>query len=326
MRQSAQPISTSRLFRIIILILLFIVAPYRVISILFGWWRGPALNLAYATLLVETPGQVTTEDAYFRSIRLLNYQLQHEEKTRTRKYIPFLVLVTREVHQAKRKQLADEGATVVEIKNFDSSWIKPGAPRWQNVMTKLRLFEMEEFDRILFLDADTFLLKPLDGVFKERASRTQRTLHKPKFRADEGPLPNEYAFATISEVTHVIHDYPPVPMSYFNAGFFLLAPSKELLRYYKSLFHLKGRFDTTYPEQNLLNYAHRQDGNMPWGRLHHSWNIVLPNMNDVKAGVASVHSKLWTDGDPLTPIPKELQNMWHETYMEMEGFYKSKTR
>jgi alpha-N-acetylglucosamine transferase len=325
MRHSGQPISTSRPFRIIIFVLLFIVAPYRIISILFEWWRRPALNLAYATLLIENPGQINGGHDYFRSIRLLNYQLQHDEKTRTLKSIPFLVLVTREVQEWKRKQLVKEGATVVPVEKFDSTWIKPGAPRWQDVMTKLRLFEMEEFDRILFLDADTFLLKSLDGVFKERVSRPRSTLHKTKFKADEGALPNEYVFATASEVTHVIHDYPPVPMSYFNAGFFLLAPSKELLQYYKSLFHLKGRFDTTYPEQNLLNYAHRQDGNMPWGRLHPSWNIVLPNMNDVRAGVASVHSKLWTDGDPLKPIPKELQDAWQKKYEEMEKFYTEKS-
>jgi alpha-N-acetylglucosamine transferase len=326
MRHPSQPISSSRLFKIIIFVLLFIVAPYRLLSILFEWWRGPTLEFAYATLLVEDSGKANTDDVYFRSIQLLNYQLQHDEKTRTRMSIPFLVLVTPGVHQWKRKQLSEEGATIVPVEKFDSNWITPGAPRWQDVMAKLRVFEFEDFDRILFLDADTFLFKPLDGVFKERVAHPRRTLHKTKFKADEGPLPDEYVFATTSEVTHVIHDYPPVPMSYFNAGFFLLAPSNKLLKYYKSLFRLKGRFDTTYPEQNLLNYAHRQDGNMPWGRLHHGWNIVLPNIDDVKAGVASVHAKLWTEGDPLKPIPKELQQIWQKKYKEMEEHYKKKIK
>ncbi|EPE30625.1 Nucleotide-diphospho-sugar transferase [Glarea lozoyensis ATCC 20868] len=324
MRHSAQPISSSRLFKIIIFVLLFIVTPYRIISVLLEWWRGPTLALAYATLLMENSGTTETGDDYFRSIRLLNYQLKHDEKTRTQHSIPLLVLVTPEVHQWKRKQLSDEGATVVAVEKFDSAWIKPGAPRWQDVMTKLRLFEFEEFDRILFLDADTFLLRPLDGVFKERVTAPRRTLHNSRYKADEGPLPNEFVFATLSEVTHVIHDYPPVPMSYFNAGFFLFAPSKALLQYYRSLFHLKDRFDTTYPEQNLLNYAHRLDGNMPWGRLHHSWNIVLPNMDDVKAGVASVHAKLWTEGEALKPVPRGLQEMWRKKNKEMEEFYKRK--
>ena len=252
MGRSSQRISTSRIFKIILFVLLFVVAPYRLIVISLDWWRGSSLNLAYATLLVGDTEQVNGEDVYFRSIRILNYQLQHDEKTRTRLSIPFLVLVTPEVHQWKRKQLSDEGATVIQVEKFDSSWITPGATRWQNVMVKLRLFEFEEFHRILFLDADTFLFKSLDGVFKERVAQPRRILHKAKFKADEGPLPDHYLFATLSEVTHVIHSYPPVPMPYFNAGFFLLAPSKELYKYYKSLFSLKGRFDTTYPEQNLL--------------------------------------------------------------------------
>ncbi|KAG9234565.1 nucleotide-diphospho-sugar transferase [Amylocarpus encephaloides] len=285
---------------------------------------GTNLDLAYATLLLgdNTNSTAPDTDLYFRSIRVLNYQLQHDRKTRTRQSVPFLVLVTPEVASWKREQLSQEGATVVPVKKIDSSWTSPGSKRWQDVMVKLRLFELVEFDRILFLDADTFLLKSLDGVFRDRAARPRRTLHAEKIKSDEGALPNDYLFATNSEVMNVMHSYPAVPMSYFNAGFFVLRPSKELYKYYKSLFGLPGRFDTTYPEQNLLNYAHRQQGNMPWGRLRHSWNIQLPSMDDVQKGVASLHAKLWTEGNVLQPIPRELQDLWWKKKIEMDEHYR----
>jgi alpha-N-acetylglucosamine transferase len=282
------------------------------------------LKVAYATLLL--PGNITKSsevdhDPYFFSIRLLNYQIQHDKTTRTAYSIPFLVLVTSDVLTWKCDQLSREGAVIVLVDRLDVDWIEPGHERWRDVMIKLRLFELIDHDRILFLDADTFLFKPLDGMFDDPAAQTRDTLQQTKVKPDEGRLPAKYLFATTAEVMHTTHSYPPVPMSYFNAGFFLLSPSLELFEYYISLFKLHGRFDTTYPEQNLLNYAHRQDGNMPWGRLFYGWNINLPHPNDIRKGVASVHAKLWTSGSELQPIDQELQDRWQAKRREMERFY-----
>jgi len=286
--------------------------------------KTPGLKVAYATLLLpenNTESPEIEQDPYFLSIRLLNYQSQHDEATRTAFSIPFLVLVTSGVDKWKCDQLAQEGAVIVPVDRLDVNWIEPGHERWRDVMIKLRLFELVDYDRILFLDADTFLLKPLDGIFDDPAAQPRETLQQTKIKPDEAPLPANYVFATLAEVMHTTHSYPPVPMSYFNAGFFLLSPSFELFKYYISLFKLPGRFDTTYPEQNLLNYAHRQDGNMPWGRLFYGWNINLPHPNDIRKGVASVHAKLWTSGSELQPIEQELQNRWQAKKREMVEFY-----
>lgn len=54
-----------------------------------------------------------------------------------------------------------------------------------------------------------------------------------------------------------------------------------------------GRFPPNMPEQNLLNYAHREDGNMPWEPLSVEWNIHYPTDEDLEGGVASLHEKWW---------------------------------
>ena len=311
------------------------------ILILINWWLAQAslfgqhlssekqtgLKLAYATLLLATNTTNTTNttnedsDAYFLSIRMLNYQLQHSPKTGTSKSIPFLVLATPDVEIWKRKKLAKEGATIVAVDKLDLQWMNPLAERWRDVMVKLRLFQLTAYDRILFLDADTFLLKPLDGIFSDSGVSPQKTLSVSKLELDEASLPDSYLFATLPEVRNKIHSYPPLTMPYFNAGFFLLAPSLALYSYYVSLLGLQGRFDSTYPEQNLLNYAHRLHGNMPWTRLGHQWNTNLPNMNDVQKGIASVHSKLWTMGSVLETTEPYLRGKWREVRDEMEVLY-----
>lgn len=282
------------------------------------------LKLAYASLLLPETNTTHSEqdpDAYFTTIRLLNYQLLHDKHTRTTHSIPFIILVAPGVLSWKLDQLAQEEALIAPVENLNVDWLKPGQERWKDVMIKLRLFELTDYNRILFLDADTFLFRPLDAIFHDPAAQPQMTLRNVAIEPDEAPLPESYLFATTSEVMHTTHSYPPVPMSYFNAGFFLMSPSLELFYYYISLLKAPGRFDTTYPEQNLLNYAHRQNGNMPWGRLSYSLNINLPHPEDVRKGVASVHAKLWTLGSELQPIEQELRNLWVKKKEEMAGFY-----
>jgi len=283
-----------------------------------GQWKvakNTERRLAYATLLTSLAAE---DDAYLLSTRVLSYQLLHSKSTSTSYSIPFLVLVIPGVPEWKKRILANEGAIIIEVEKLDMNWMTPLSERWRDMMVKLRLFQLTEYDRILFLDADTFLLKPLDGVFSDIAAMPRKTKSMAQVMPDEAPLPESYLFATLPEVTNKIHSYPPMTLPHFNAGFFLLSPSPELFNYYTSLLGLEGRFDSTYPEQNLLNYAHREAGNMPWSKLHHHWNINLPNMNDVKSGVSSVHSKLWTNGNILEPTEPLLRERWILVREEME--------
>ncbi|KAE8454274.1 hypothetical protein EG329_005199 [Mollisiaceae sp. DMI_Dod_QoI] len=288
-------------------------------------------NVAFATLLLPTNAKETDPieaERYFTSTRMLNYQLRYSKSTRSRKPIPFLVLATPDVPRYQTLQLAQEGAYIVPIDPIPvPSWIKPGHSRWQNVMSKLRLFELTTYSRILFLDADTFLLHPMDGIFFDPLSLPVNTSQQYPQEEKEAALPSTYLLASLPEVLHVIHTYPPHAWKNFNAGFFMLSPSRTLFNYYLSILNITNKFDPTYPEQNLLNYAHREWGNMPWQRLggkQGEWNINLPNMNDVKKGVRSVHAKLWWAGTGLQPNEPELMDRWSKVRFEMEDFYRER--
>ncbi|KAK0121808.1 hypothetical protein ONS95_010091 [Cadophora gregata] len=288
---------------------------------------GDEGRLAFATILLPPPNNYSDHqdvDQYLTSTRMLNYQLRYDKNTRSRKEIPFLVVVTPEILPWKRKLLEREGATVIfaERLSLGDDWIQPMAERWKDVMLKLRLFELTDYNKILFLDADTYLLKRLDRIFRDPAARpTKIRASEKETRPDEAPFPEKYLFATGPEIMHTTHPWPPRPWPRFNAGFFLFQPSQALFQYYISLLTLKDRFDSTYPEQNLLNYAHREWGNMPWAHLKTGWNVNLSNLNDVKKGVKSVHAKLWMESHDLQPVPAELRRMWENTRVEMERFY-----
>merc|ERR1711939_226137 len=46
---------------------------------------------------------------------------------------------------------------------------------WQNVMSKLRLWELTEYERICFLDGDTILTDTMDGIFEDAAAAMQES-------------------------------------------------------------------------------------------------------------------------------------------------------
>jgi hypothetical protein len=97
-----------------------------------------------------------------------------------------------------------------------------------------------------------------------------------------------------------------------------MKPSLDMLNYYISLTNTPNRFDPLLPEQNLLNYAHRPEGNMPWRHLDTKWNMHYPTAEDVKGGVFSLHEKWWK------PVHVELQPFLESWRWRMEGYWEGR--
>jgi alpha-N-acetylglucosamine transferase len=292
-------------------------------------WRPTELKdvkskYAFATFLAGTK-DAGEDDPFFIGVRLLAYQLLHANDTASRdKSIPLIVLVTKNVSEDKRLCLQKDGAVVVEAEWVDPKWVVTKVSTWKDVMTKLRLWELTQFERVCQLDGDTVLTRPLDGVFLDPAVQIQNTLHKDEeTKADEGKMPATYSFASFPETRHE-HDYPPTDenndfynVKYLNAGFFVMKPSLEMLDYYLSLLETPDRFSPDMPEQNLFNYAHRPEGDMPWTMVENTWNLHNTLPADVEGGVASAHSKWWA------PLDKAMLPWMAARRWRMEGYFEA---
>jgi alpha-N-acetylglucosamine transferase len=74
-------------------------------------------------------------------------------------------------------------------------------------------------------------------------------------------------------------------------------PSLALYEYLMGLMPLAdGRFNAEWNEQNLLNYAMRRSGPMPWTELNWQWNTWGPNDDDWVQNLKSYHGHLWDYG------------------------------
>ncbi|TKA39509.1 hypothetical protein B0A54_10065 [Friedmanniomyces endolithicus] len=179
--------------------------------------------------------------------RVLAYQLLHSGTAGTVLSIPLLVFCTRAVSKRKRERLEMED-------------------RQRDLLPKLSLFQLVQYSKILFIDADTLVTKPLDFVFHDEGTLTQATGTYPEtIKEDNGVLPRTCMFSTHGDLQESDHPCPPDPnLDYSNGGFLLFTP-----------------------KQTVLNYAHTRDGNMPWKPLWHVWNVNWPTEKDWRGGAHS---------------------------------------
>jgi len=282
-------------------------------------------KLAYATYLAGTSRNPPPNDRdnFFVATRMLVYQILHDPVTKSRKSLPMVVLVDPLVTESKRRRLEKDGARVIPVEYLrpQTAWLKPAKPRWEDLMVKLRLWELQEYDRILFMDSDNMLTRPMDEIFDEPGAQWQESPNI--LSVDKGNLAPEYVMAGVLEVPRN-HSYPPkeedfFSLEIFNGGFFVCAPSQRLFRHYKEILDTPESFNSSLMEMALLNYAHRKDGPMPWARLPNTWSIRNPNWRDVQGGVASVHEKWWKAHE--FKLDWELGHWFREIGWKMQGFY-----
>ena len=281
---------------------------------------------AYVTLLTPNPkfdnaNFSDDEDEYFIATRVLAYQLLHAPNTATTLNIPFVVLATPDVAESKVERLRKDGAIVIVVEKITQDWMKPGVPRWRDMLSKLRMFELTQYEKVLFLDSDMLIVKSMDGIFTDSTSEPKQS--KPELaKKDEDPVPSSYIFAAQSYIEQRNHEYPFPPGNYFSGGVFLAQPSIELLNYYVSIAQIENRFDSNGMEQNLLNYAHRKNGPMPWIEMNYIYTTTWPSMKEYEAGAHSLHEKWWDRGIQLDP---KLRKLWFDAKGEMLGFHEAHT-
>ena len=278
--------------------------------------------------------QDDNEDTYFYSTRVMGYQLMHNPETRTNTSIPFVVLTTKGVSERKRARLRKDGAVVIVVDDVPlPEWFSIANPYWMDVMTKLRVFQQVQYQKILLLDADIFPVRRLDGVFQDPATEIVAPLNDKKRAGDQIPLPARYMFAGMTMGGGREHDSateekyyasmaPYNELDKVNAGFLLAAPSHEIYDYYTAILHERGRFDPAQPEQNLLIEAHRRDGPMPWKNIRYDWVMNSPTFRDVDNGVSAVHEKLWREQSEEFGLVR-LKGLWERARGRMEGFYQA---
>jgi alpha-N-acetylglucosamine transferase len=292
----------------------------------------PQSDYAIATFLTGWFGDAA-DDTYLNATRVMAYQFLHAESTRIESaQISFFVLCTSTVPLAFKQRLVQDGVTVVDIDDVPVNWwISTSVRRWKEQFTKLRLLQMTQYQRVLFIDADTMLMSRMDSVFEEPEVKSLAPVlldRKAEVKSDEWgkadengglQLPKEWTFVAPSDNGWAGQRNHPVPhfqTVQFSAGFWVVRPDLKLFQHCLAVMSHWKRFDPYTMEQSLLNYVFRRQGPMPWRELHWRWSATWPSEKDVEGGVVTLHEKFWKAG------PGSLQEKWKDLKDDMEKFHR----
>ena len=231
-------------------------------------------NYSYVSLL--------TDDTYTYGIVLLAETLKQAES----KY-PLYVLVTDNVSESCLEilnEIENVNYSIVDaipipedIYNFNRSLDFRLGTIWKNTWTKFKIFDLTEFSKIVFLDADIMILKNLDHLFE-----------KPNLTA---AVDGEY-----------FHIYDEV---FFNAGCMVVEPNHEtFLNIIDFLTNLnyEDTKHTMLADQTILNQYFSDWPQKEELHLNKYYNIFGPyiqddQLDDIKENAYFIHfigRKPWT--------------------------------
>lgn len=206
---------------------------------------------------------------------------------------------------------------------------------YQECWTKLRMWEMTEYKRLVYLDADMVVLHNIDHLFSSdkhgfyaapdcsygRESQAERdgcclfwqTTSDSDGNEEENKEGDQKG--TKSSQCHSNNDNPP---HYFNAGLFVMTPNASIFHQFHSILrspHLGPHVVQKYAEQDLLNYVYRSDIHwLHWGynaqkgiKIHHPqlWSKACNNNSNKKDGYTAIKVLHYTDKKPWS-------DRWHD--------------
>lgn len=113
------------------------------------------MKKAYATMLCNGDGYVRGVEALGRSLRASG---THET---------MVLMVTPDISRATRAKLAAQGWTIREVEAVENpnEVSRQLLPRFAASFTKLRAWDLLEYDKVVLLDADTIVLRNVDDLF-----------------------------------------------------------------------------------------------------------------------------------------------------------------
>lgn len=256
-------------------------------------------------------------DGDFLGVRTLLFQLLHSPMTKLRHPIPVIVLVTPEVRESKRQRLIEDGAKVIEVETISDD-------RWGDTATKLRIFDptVVPYEKVLFLDAGTVLTRPIDEIFHDQGVVTIPVSQDPRHPSDDTRLPQSFMLAAspvTCRVPGAAEEGGVTPS--FGSGVFLYTPTVEILQYYVGLLDQSELYQTGSGGHDLLNYAHRHGGPMPWERLQHPWYVDRPEERDLNGQASLLKTKWWIQYGKSSHGSRSVGNFGQERRWEMEGYW-----
>ncbi|THV04831.1 nucleotide-diphospho-sugar transferase [Dendrothele bispora CBS 962.96] len=286
---------------------------------------------AYTTLLTRT--------SYLPGLLVLWYGLKSVES----KY-PLVAMVTPDLPKEARDILRKYGIAMWEVDTLlpaeDRHSVAEHDARFKDTWTKLRAFELVDFERVVMLDSDMIVMKNMDELMvlplesdeiaaaHVCACNPMKILHYPAdwvpencaHTAVKSPLSNPPSWTPNG----------PRPYGQLNSGTVVLNPSAQLSTAIVHYLNTQPLEEFAFPDQDLLSAFFRGKWKaLPWYynalktlRVIHSeeWDD-----DEVRCLHFILRDKPWNARVPATPGPfDEVNSWWWQQFDKLGEEIKSK--
>ena len=311
-----------RLFQSIVLLVILVL--FVLPKIHLNWFhhqppRFGAEGEVYMTLLSPpTPHPSTNRriDFQFEAIRMLAYRLLHKPSTKDLHARQFVVLTTQSVPPEQIQTLRDTGVIVQPVANIGPPTGKSKAKNGDrgDQFTKLHMWNMTQYSKVLYLEPDVLVLRPLSAIF-------DTPLQIDKFGT-------EYVFAAFNDSSEMRDFNDPIPVlsesvrvgrnETFRSDMFLIRPSAQHALYVNSIYRdlTKAKYFPNMTDVELLQYAYRRTGPYPWTNLSDKYIPEHPRFEHLDSSHA-IREKLWKDDNG---VDWDLRRFWYFAWGEMRGY------
>ncbi|KAG6820376.1 hypothetical protein H0H93_001347 [Arthromyces matolae] len=230
---------------------------------------------AYVTLL--------TKSSYLAGTLVLDYGLRAVHS----KY-PLVVMVTPSLPLEAREVLTQRGILMREVESLhpreNSHTLASHDERFADTWTKLRGFELTEYDRIVLLDCDMIIMKNMDELMDLELPKDHiAAVHSQYFAR----IPENCAHTAVKSPQTLPPPYGPTsprPYQQLNSGTVVLNPSKNLAEGIVQFLSTSDKIaEFSFPDQDLLTEFFKGK----WIPLHWYYNALRT--------LRYIHPNLWKD-------------------------------
>lgn len=243
---------------------------------------------AYAYLYCSRP-EFTSDLNYFNALRLAVYKLKFINQYYDTKSKDIIITVCSYTPQSQIDLLKALDVIIVIVDPIIPSGEISEYGHYIDQFTKLHLWRLTKWERILYLDIDTTATRNVIKIWNEPEAQIRTEPSNPE-NAEYFP----YLFAAVQDLWQRQH---ATKSEYFNGGVFMFQPS---ITYFKRLIDgmNENNIRRTFMEQDFLNEFYSPGSPHPVVHLTTEYNQFFNEESEIEPGTAVIHCKLWSNKYP----------------------------
>jgi len=203
-------------------------------------WNNNTGNKNAYLIMFTSEGE--SVENYYMYTSTIVYRLLHKEGIKTKRNdVDVVVMVTEDVADWKLRGLHNLGAIIKRVNKIRMGTNYIINRRWRNCYTKLHMFEMTEYETIIYLDSDLLINKNIDELFDVANEVRNKTGRHDFFGAvTDGSIRRNYNNKERKGM--------------MNAGLMVLTPEVAVYNDLIELAPKKDLYNAGFMEQGLLTY------------------------------------------------------------------------